>query len=412
MTASNITPALAGLRVLDLSRVLAGPWATQTLADLGAEVIKIEKPGQGDDTRQWGPPWLKDANGTDTEESAYFLSANRNKKSVTIDMAVPLGQQLIRELAAQSDILVENFKVGGLAKYGLEYQSLKAVNPRLIYCSITGFGQDGPDAMRPGYDFMIQGMSGLMSVTGAPVTDPGSEPQKIGVALVDVMTGLYAAIAILAAVEQRHTTSLGQHIDLALFDCAVATLANQALNFLVSGEAPQRLGNAHPNIVPYQAFATADGHIILAVGNDGQFQRFCRAAGITSLASNQWFATNAGRVANRHELLPIISSAMLQRTTAHWMTDLQLAGVPCGPINSIEQAFAEPQAKARNLTQNLHHASGVQAPSVRSPLRLQGDANGSDTAPPLLGQHTHSILSGTLGKSSAEISSLRTCGII
>ncbi|QFR34211.1 CaiB/BaiF CoA-transferase family protein [Ancylobacter sp. TS-1] len=400
--------ALTGVRVLDLSRVLAGPWATQTLGDLGAEVIKIEKPGAGDDTRGWGPPWLKDSEGRDTGESAYFLTANRNKRSVTIDMATPEGQGLIRRLAATSDVLVENFKVGGLERYGLDYASLSALNPRLVYCSITGFGQDGPEAGRAGYDFMIQGMSGLMSVTGSP----DSEPQKIGVALVDVLTGLNAAIAVLAALEQRHRTGRGQHIDLALFDVAMASLANQALNFLVGGTAPRRLGNAHPNIVPYQAFGTADGHLILAVGNDAQFARFCRLADLAELAADPRYSTNRQRVANRQTLLPLIEAALKRQTTAEWLAMLDAAGIPAGPINTIAQAFAEPQAMARGLAMALPHASGGAAPGVRSPLRLSDSPVGAPLAPPVLGQHTDEVLEERLGLGGDERAALRAAGVI
>ncbi|WP_029351091.1 CaiB/BaiF CoA-transferase family protein [Bosea sp. 117] len=400
--------ALTGIRVLDLSRVLAGPWATQMLGDLGAEIIKIEKPGAGDDTRGWGPPWLKDGEGRETRESAYFLSANRNKRSVTIDMAQPEGQALIRRLAATSDVVIENFKVGGLKRYGLDHESLAALNPRLVYCSITGFGQDGPEAGRAGYDFMIQGMSGLMSVTGSPET----EPQKIGVALVDVLTGLHAVIAVLAALEQRHRTGRGQHIDIALFDVAVASLANQALNYLVGGTAPRRLGNAHPNIVPYQVFETADGHLILAVGNDGQFSRFCRIAELPEIAADARFGTNAGRVAHREALVPVLAAALKRQTTAAWLAMLDAAGIPAGPINSIEQTFAEPQALARGLALALPHALGGTAPGVRSPLRLSGSPPGAALAPPMLGEHTDSVLEAVLGLPTEERARLRAAGII
>jgi crotonobetainyl-CoA:carnitine CoA-transferase CaiB-like acyl-CoA transferase len=400
--------ALSGIRVLDLSRVLAGPWATQTLGDLGAQIIKVERPGSGDDTRGWGPPWLADADGNPTAESAYFLSANRNKKSVTIDIARPEGQALVRRLAEMSDVVVENFKVGGLKAYGLDYASLHAINPRLVYCSITGFGQTGPEAGRAGYDFMIQGLSGLMSVTGAP----DGEPQKVGVALVDVLTGLNATIAILAALQQRHATGRGQHIDLALFEVAVASLANQALNQLVSGVVPQRLGNAHPNIVPYQAFETADGHLILAVGNDAQFARFCRVAGLGEVAADTRFTTNAGRVAARDQLIPLIAPAMRARATRDWIDALETEGIPCGPINTIEQAFAEPQAQARGLAIALPHASGVPAPGVRSPLRLADSPMDDAAAPPRLGQHTDEVLADVLGLTEAEIAALRQAGTI
>lgn len=379
--------------MLDLSRVLAGPWASQLLGDMGAEVIKIEKPGIGDDTRAWGPPWLDSG---DERESAYFLAANRNKKSVAVDIATPEGQRIVRELACKSDILIENFKVGGLAKYGLDYASLSKLNERLIYCSITGFGQTGPHAAKAGYDFMIQGLSGLMSVTGNPPASPAGEPQKIGVALADVLTGLYASNGILAAVQHRHRTGRGQHIDLALFDTAVACLANQALNYLVSGQTPQRLGNAHPNIVPYQVFATSDGHFILAVGNDGQFVKFCEAADIGALAQDARFATNAGRVENRAALLQELEPVISRRTTSEWISTLDPLGVPCGPINSIAQAFDEPQAAARGLAMKLD-AGGLAIPSVRNPLRFSDAPDWASAPPPRLGEHTEAVLNEILG---------------
>ncbi len=406
---TDAVSALSGVRVLDLSRVLAGPWATQILADLGAEVIKIEKPGSGDDTRHWGPPWHQPG---EQRQSAYFLSANRNKKSVAVDMATRQGRELVRELAVRSDVLVENFKTGGLRKYGLDYDSLNALNPRLIYCAITGFGQDGPLADRPGYDFMIQGMSGLMSITGAPGEVEGSEPQKVGVALVDVMTGLYAAIGILAALNQRSATGKGQYIDLALFDCAVACLANQALNYLVSGAAPHRLGNAHPNIVPYQAFATADGHIILAVGNDAQFRRFCTLTGDTSLGTDPRFATNADRVVNRRELVAIIEPLMRAHPTAAWLAKLDDAHIPCGPINDIGQAFSEPQACARGIALQLTDAAGHSTPGVRNPLRMGGLARHTASAPPVLGQDTAAVLRDLLGTSEDDLASLEGAAVI
>ncbi|WP_018388253.1 CaiB/BaiF CoA-transferase family protein [Ancylobacter sp. FA202] len=407
-TSTPTAQALAGIRVLDLSRVLAGPWATQTLGDLGADIIKVEKPGDGDDTRGWGPPWLSDGEGRPTRESAYFLAANRNKRSVTIDMATPQGQALIRRLAEQSDVVVENFKVGGLKRYGLDHESLAALNPRLVTCSITGFGQDGPEAGRAGYDFMIQGMSGLMSVTGSPE----GEPQKVGVALVDILTGLNATIGILAALEQRHRTGRGQHIDIALFDVAVASLANQALNFLVGGSAPHRLGNAHPNIVPYQAFETSDGHLILAVGNDAQFARFCRLAEMPELADDARYATNRERVAHRETLVPLIAAALKRQATGAWLAMLDAAGIPAGPINTIAQTFAEPQALARGLAINLPHPLGSTAPGVRNPLRLKDSPFDAPTAPPLLGQHTDEVLETLLGVNACELQALREAGII
>ena len=351
---------LDGLRVLDLSRVLAGPWATQLLADMGADVTKVERPDGGDDTRAWGPPFAAD--GT----SAYFLSANRGKRCVTLDLADPAGQLAVRKLARSSDVLVENFKVDGLARYGLDYARLSAENPRLIYCSITGFGQTGPDRHRPGYDFMIQGMGGLMSLTGAP----DGEPQKVGVAITDLMTGMYAVSAILAAALERERSGLGQHIDLALFDVQLATLANQAMNYLVGGVVPTRMGNAHPNIVPYQSFGTADGFVIVTVGNDGQFARYAGALGVSGLPADARFATNADRVRNRAALVPLLAERMVLRTTKEWVALLDASGVPCGPVNSVAEAFAEPQAVARGMvTEHADGAGGV-ARAVACPVRF------------------------------------------
>ncbi|MFL6811723.1 MAG: CaiB/BaiF CoA transferase family protein, partial [Bradyrhizobium canariense] len=330
---------LQGVRVLDLSRILAGPWASQTLGDLGAEVVKVERPGVGDDTRGWGPPWLADREGRPTGESAYFLSANRGKRSITVEFAKPEGQELIRRLAAASDILIENYKVGGLARFGLGYEDLKAVNPGLIYCSITGFGQTGPYRKRAGYDFLLQAMGGLMSITG----EPDGEPMKVGVAITDIMTGMYATTAVLAALAERRHSGEGQHIDLALFDVQIATLANQAMSYLVAGEEPGRLGNAHPTVVPYQAFRTADGFAVLAVGNDEQFRRFVTRAGRPDLAEDERFRSNAGRVLHRATLVPIVRALMAERTTAEWLALLEPAGVPCGPVNGLRAAFADPQ---------------------------------------------------------------------
>jgi len=391
--------------VLDLSRVLAGPWSTQMLGDLGAEIVKVEKPGEGDDTRKWGPPWFGDKA---DRRPAYYLAANRNKQSVTIDIAHPQGQALVRRLAEGSDILVENFKLGGLAKFGLDYDSLKALNPRLIYCSITGFGQSGPDAAKPGYDLMIQAMSGFMSITG----NAEGPPRRMGVALVDVMTGLHATIAILAALHQRATTGEGQHIDIALFDVAVSALANQALNYLVSGIAPERTGNGHPNIVPYQPFETADGWLIVAVGNDGQFRRFVALIGRPELADDPRYVTNSERVAHRADLIAIIAAAMPARTTAEWAEALAAINVPCGPINTIEQAFAEPQAVHRGLAGRVADDAGIEAPVVASPLRLSASPPESGTAPPLLGEHTDVVLAEMLGLSPDEIGALRDGGVI
>jgi crotonobetainyl-CoA:carnitine CoA-transferase CaiB-like acyl-CoA transferase len=400
---------LAGVRVLDLTRVLAGPWATQLLADFGADVIKVEAPRGGDDTRQWGPPWLKDASGEPTRESAYYLSANRGKRSVTLDLANAEGARLARELARGCDVLVENFKVGGLAKYGLGYAELSALHPQLIYCAISGFGQDGPDAARPGYDAMIQGMGGLMSVTGVPDGEPGAGPLKVGVAVADLMAGMYAATAILGALYERASSGRGQYIDLALLDTQIGWLANQNLNFLLSGVAPQRHGSAHPNITPYQAFATADGFLMLAVGNDRQFASFCSAAGLAEMGADARFADNAARVAHRAELVARIGAALKARTTAAWITSLSAAGVPCGPINDIAQAFAEPQARHRQLRLDLPHPAGS-VPSVRNPVRYSRSALEYRRAPPLLGEHTQEVLGERLGLTTAELARLRAAG--
>jgi crotonobetainyl-CoA:carnitine CoA-transferase CaiB-like acyl-CoA transferase len=400
---------LAGVRVLDLTRVLAGPWATQLLADFGADVIKVEAPRGGDDTRHWGPPWLKNANGEPTRESAYYLSANRGKRSVTLDLANAGGARLARELALGCDVLVENFKVGGLAKYGLGYAELSALHPQLIYCAISGFGQDGPDAARPGYDAMIQGMGGLMSVTGVPDGEPGAGPLKVGVAVADLMAGMYAVTAILGALYERASSGRGQYIDLALLDTQIGWLANQNLNFLLSGVAPQRHGSAHPNITPYQAFATADGFLMLAVGNDRQFASFCSAAGLTEMSADARFADNAARVAHRAELVARIGAALKARTTAAWITSLSAAGVPCGPINDIAQAFAEPQVRHRQLRLDLPHPAGS-VPSVRNPVRYSRSALEYRRAPPLLGEHTEEVLSERLGLTTAELARLRAAG--
>ncbi|WP_442111274.1 CaiB/BaiF CoA transferase family protein [Pseudomonas sp. NUPR-001] len=399
--------ALSHLRVLDLSRVLAGPWSGQILADLGAEVIKVERPGTGDDTRAWGPPFLKDAYGENTTEAAYYLSANRNKRSVTIDFTQPEGQRLVRELAAKSDVVIENFKVGGLAAYGLDYESLKAINPQLIYCSITGFGQTGPYAKRAGYDFMIQGLGGLMSLTGRPEGEDGAGPVKVGVALTDILTGLYSTVAILAALASRDHGGQGQHIDMALLDVQVACLANQAMNYLTTGTAPRRLGNAHPNIVPYQDFPTADGDFILTVGNDGQFRKFAEVAGQPQWADDPRFATNKQRVANRAELIPLIRQATVFKTTAEWVVQLEKAGVPCGPINDLAQMFADPQVKSRGLAIEIPHPLAGKVPQVASPIRLSETPVQYRNAPPLLGEHTEQVLGEVLGLAAAEIERLR-----
>lgn len=404
--------ALSHLRVLDLSRVLAGPWAGQILADLGAEVIKVERPGNGDDTRAWGPPFLKDAYGESTGEAAYYLSANRNKQSVTIDFTKPEGQRLVRELAAKSDILIENFKVGGLEAYGLDYASLKKANPQLIYCSITGFGQTGPYAKRAGYDFMIQGLGGLMSLTGRPEGEEGAGPVKVGVALTDILTGLYSTVAILAALAHRQHDGGGQHIDMALLDVQVACLANQAMNYLTTGVSPKRLGNAHPNIVPYQDFPTADGDFILTVGNDSQFRKFAQVAGRPEWADDPRFVSNKQRVANRSVLVPLIRQATVFKTTAQWVEQLEAVGVPCGPINELAQVFADPQVQARGLALELPHALAGLVPQVASPIRLSETPVEYRRAPPLLGEHTEEVLERVLGLGAVELGLLRQARVL
>ena len=404
--------ALSHIRVLDLSRVLAGPWAGQILADLGAEVIKVERPGSGDDTRHWGPPYIKGADGNDSREAAYFQCANRNKQSLTLDFTQAEGQRLVRELAAQCDVVLENFKVGGLAAYGLDYESLKAVNPRLIYCSITGFGQDGPYAKRAGYDFMIQGLGGLMSLTGKPDGEEGAGPMKVGVALTDILTGLYATVGVLAALNAREQSGQGQYIDVALLDVQVACLANQAMNYLATGNAPKRLGNAHPNIVPYQDFPTADGDFILAVGNDGQFRKFCEVAGLSALPDDPRFSTNKARVAHRAELIPLLRQATVFKTTAEWVSLLEAAGVPCGPINDLAQVFADPQIQARGLRLDMSNSMGSTTPQVASPLRLSATPVSYRLAPPLLGEHTDALLQRLLGMNAEQIASLRSQAVI
>ena len=402
---------LSHIRVLDLSRVLAGPWAGQVLADLGAEVIKIERPGDGDDTRGWGPPFITKADGS-RGDAAYYLSANRGKKSLTIDMANPEGQALIRELARGSDIVLENFKVGGLKKYGLDYDSLKSFNPRIIYCSITGFGQDGPYAKRAGYDFMIQGMGGIMSITGLPDGEPGAGPVKCGVAFADLFTGLYAAIGVLAALAHRERSGEGQYIDIALLDTQVAVLANQALNYLVSGEPPPRLGNAHPNIVPYQSFETRDGHVIIAIGTDRQFREFCRIAGLEGVPEDLRFATNRARVQNRAALIPIISKAMHRRSTQEWVEALEDAAVPCGPINRIDEVFADPQVRHRRMRVDLERQDGVKTPGIANPLRLSRTPVDYDRPPPALGADTMEVLTSVLGLDEAKIAALKKAGVV
>lgn len=409
---SDSPAALSHLRVLDLSRILAGPWATQMLGDLGADIIKIERPRSGDDTRSWGPPFADAMTGNAEQDeaarSAYFCSVNRNKRSLAIDITSAEGADILRRLAAESDVLVENFKVGGLAKYGLDYDSLRAINPRLVYCSITGFGQDGPDAHRAGYDFMIQGMGGLMSVTG----EADGMPMKIGVALVDVLTGTNAATAILAALMHAARTGNGQHIDMSLFDVSVASLANQALNYMVSDKVPGRLGNAHPNIVPYQAFATSDGHLILAVGNDSQFGKFCQIAGLDGFADNPDYATNKARVTNRDQLLPHVAAAMARQSTSWWLEKLGTVGVPAGPINNIDAVLAEPQAVHRGLATSIADDLNGSIPTVASPLRLSETPARAVLPPPPLGAHSREILGGILALDDTELDRLTSGGVI
>jgi crotonobetainyl-CoA:carnitine CoA-transferase CaiB-like acyl-CoA transferase len=416
MSATSATdtrpPPLAGVKVLDLSRVLAGPWAGQLLGDLGADVVKVERPGVGDDTRSWGPPYLKDTQGRDTDEAAYFLCANRNKRSLTIDLAVPAGQALVRRLAQESDVVLENFKQGGLVAYGLDADSLRALNPRLVYCSITGFGQTGPYAARAGYDFLIQGMGGLMSVTGAADDEPGAGPQKVGVALTDIMTGLYATIAVQAALAERERSGLGQHVDLALLDVQVACLANQASNYLAGGVVPRRMGNAHPNIVPYAAFPTADGDMILAIGNDGQFARFCAIAGHPEWAEDERFKTNPQRVAHRATLMPLLRQTTVMRSTREWVAALESAAVPCGPINRLDDVFADPQVQARGLRIELPHPQAGSVPLVANPIRLSGSPVDYRRAPPLLGQHTDEVLAQWLRLGAEDIAGLRASGAL
>jgi crotonobetainyl-CoA:carnitine CoA-transferase CaiB-like acyl-CoA transferase len=418
--------ALLGLRVLDLSRVLAGPWCTQVMGDLGADVVKVERPASGghpggDDTRGWGPPFLKNAQGQETAEAAYFLGANRNKRSIAIDLAHPEGQALVRELARHADVLVENYKVGDMARYGLDFTSLHAINPQLVYCSITGYGQTGPYRERPGYDYAVQGLGGLMSVTGPspaelPDGQPGSGPQKVGVAVADLFTGLYAAIGILAALRHRDVAGfrrgLGQHLDMALLDTQVAMLANLGANYLVSGEVPGRMGNAHQNIVPYQVFEVTDGHLILAVGNDSQFRKFCGVAGRAGLADDPRFATNADRVRHRVVLVPLLAAVMRERPRADWLAALDAAGVPCGPINTLDQVFADPQVVARGMVESVPHPLADTLRLVASPLKLSATPTLTHLAPPLLGQHTSQVLADWLGWEALRIHAAQASGAL
>jgi crotonobetainyl-CoA:carnitine CoA-transferase CaiB-like acyl-CoA transferase len=408
---STSAASLAGVRVLDLSRVLAGPWCTQTLADLGADVIKVERPGSGDDTRGWGPPFLKDRDGADTAEAAYYLGTNRNKRSVTVDIAKPAGQALIRELAAQCDVFVENFKVGDMARYGLDATALRTLHPRLVYCSITGFGQNGPYSGRAGYDYAVQGMGGLMSVTGERDELPGGGPQKVGVAVADLFTGMYATVAILAALRHRDRTGDGQAIDMALLDTQVAMLANLGANYLVTGIAPRRMGNAHQNIVPYQVFEVADGHIILAVGNDGQFAKFCEVAGIPGVAQDARFTRNADRVRHRLTLVPMLADVMKRRAKAEWLAALEAARVPCGAINDLAEVFADPHVHARGMTVDVPHPLAGHVSLVANPIRMDGTPVRVRRAPPLLGEHTDEVLR-EFGIARERCAALREQGVI
>ena len=404
--------ALSHLKILDLSRVLAGPWCTQNLADLGADVIKVERPESGDDTRHWGPPFLKDEQGQETSEAAYYLAINRNKRSITLDIAHPEGQAIIRELVKTCDVVIENYKVGQLKKYGLDYDSLKAIKPDLIYCSITGFGQTGPYAHRAGYDFIVQGMGGFMSVTGEREDLPGGGPQKAGVAIADIFTGMYATSAILAALIHRDQTGEGQAIDLALLDVQVATMANVASNYLISGVPPKSWGNASPNIVPYQTFKASDGWIIVATGNDSQFRHFVEAGGQAMLADDPRFTSNPERVTHRELLVPLLQSMVAQKTKQEWISLLEAAGVPCGPINNFQEVFENEQVQARGLKMTLAHPLAGQVPLVRSPMRLSKTPVVEKSAPPLLGEHTREILQKDLGMDDAKIAHLEALGII
>ncbi len=403
---------LSHIKVLDLSRVLAGPWTAQNLADLGAEVIKVERPGKGDDSRGYAPPFLKDEQGRETKEGAYFCAANRGKKSITVNLSKPEGQQLVRELAKDVDVLVENYKVGDLARYGLGYDDLAKLNPRLIYCSVTGFGQTGPYKDRPGYDFMAQGMGGLMSITGEADSVPGGGPQRVGIPIIDMTTGMYATIAICAALANRAVTGKGQWIDVALLDSCVAFLGNQAMNYFATGESPTRIGNAHPNIVPYQTFATKDGAIILACGNDNLFNKFCQAAGCDHLPKDARFATNADRVKNRVEATRLLNAVFEQRTTKEWVKLLDDAGVANGPINTIKEVFEEPQVIARGMKFELPHAAAGKVTLVASPMKFSGTPLKHDMPPPVVGQHTDEILRTVLKKTDAEIAALKAAGAV
>ncbi len=410
--AAGAAGALSNLRVLDLSRVLAGPWCAQNLADLGADVIKVERPGHGDDTRAWGPPWIKDASGEDTTNSTYYASANRGKKSVTVDISRPEGQALVRELVAVSDIVIENYKVGDLKRYGLDYESLSAINPRLVYCSITGYGQDGPSAHKPGYDFVFQAMGGLMSITGEQEAVPGSQPQKVGIAIADVMTGMYAAIAILAAINHRNVSGRGQYIDMALLDAIVALGGNQVTAFFTSGKIPHRYGNAHASLVPYQVFTVSDGEIVVAVGNDGQWQQYCLAIERPDLAASERWKKVTGRITGRNALVPDLAKTMLTRTVADWIARLEARGVPCGPINNYAQVFQDPQVQHRGLRIDMKQPDGGVVSTIASPLRLAETPPAYVRTPPKLGDSTEQVLRDLLGYDEAKIASLRDSRIV
>ncbi len=403
--------SLAGVRVLDLSRVLAGPWCTQTLADLGADVIKVERPASGDDTRGWGPPFLKDREGADTAEAAYYLGTNRNKRSITVDIGTPQGQALIRTLVTSSDVFVENFKVGDMARFGLDAAALCALNPRLVYCSVTGFGQTGPYRERAGYDYAVQGIGGLMSVTGERDERPGGGPQKVGVAVTDLFTGMYAAVAILAALRHRDACGQGQVIDMALLDTQVAMLANLGANYLSTGIAPTRMGNAHQNIVPYQVFEVADGHLILAVGNDGQFAKFCAVAGQPALALDPLYTRNADRVRHRETLVPLLAALLIHRSKSDWLAALEAAKVPCGAINSLDEVFADPQVHERGMTVAMPHPLTDSLRLVASPIKLSATPVQYTRPPPLLGEHTAEVLAAA-GLNDAQIAGLRASGVV
>ena len=415
-TASASAPvartALGHLKVLDLSRILAGPWATQNLADMGAEVIKVERPGVGDDTRAWGPPFLKDAQGQDTRESSYFLSTNRGKKSITLDIATPEGQAIVRDLVKDADVLVENYKVGTLIRYGLDHASLRAINPRLVYCSVTGYGQDGPLALLPGYDYVFQGMGGLMSMTGVPDGQPGAAPMKSGLAIGDLMTGMYATTAILAAIEHRHISGEGQYIDMALLDCMVSINSYMAVNYLLSGTVPRRLGNAHANMVPYQVFHCREGDIIIAIGNDGQYRAFCQVVGCPELAQDERYATAPQRNRHREILLPLLAKAMLARSMTEWVPLLEARNVPCGPILNMDQVFENKQVQYRQMKIDLPHAIGTTAPGVASPIRLSDTPVRHHRAAPTLGEHNRDVLQGRLGLSDAQMAELQAKGVV